>query len=101
MTDAELIDDFMRTKSVAGATILQVATVAWSGPHRPSLRWRKFRTWSSTPDPAEVVAAQTETLANPKFFQRCDRCGERNNIGHMHDDHTCQGCAERYLGVVH
>jgi hypothetical protein len=30
-----------------------------------------------------------------------ERSGNRGNQGYMHDDHTSQGCAERYLGVVH
>jgi hypothetical protein len=101
MTDAELTADFMRTRCVADATILQVATVTWSGPCSPGLRWHNFRTWSSTPDLEEVAAAQTEALASPSYFQRCDRCSERHNIGHMHDDHMCQGCAARDLGVVY
>ena len=99
--DAELIADFMRTQVIGNESVLEVAIVVWSGPSHPSLEWRKFRTWATPPEPAEVAAAQVEALADKRFFFDCTRCGERCNKGHQHEKNTCHGCAERYLGVVH
>ena len=79
----------------------QVATVNWPHPHEPELAWVTFRRWKTVPGPARLQKARTAALANPRFFRICSRCKELNNAGHMHDQQTCQSCAERYLGVVH
>ncbi len=79
----------------------QVATVNWPHPHKPELAWVTFRRWKTVPDPARLQKARTAALANPRFFRTCSRCHELKNAGHMHDQQTCQSCAERYLGVVH
>ena len=99
--DVELIDAFMRTRETREGTVLEVAVVEWHGPHEPGLRWEEYQSWVGTPTNDEVKAAQLRALADPEFFMQCNRCGERRNIGHMHDNIICQGCAERYLGVVH
>ena len=33
--------------------------------------------------------------------QACRYCGETFNPGRIHEEDVCQGCAERYFGVVH
>jgi hypothetical protein len=101
MNDDELIAQFMRTRSEGNATILEVALVKWLGSHEPSLRWQQFHAWAGIPTAAEVEAAQRLALNDPSLFRQCERCGERNNRGHMHDEHICQSCAERFLGVVY
>ncbi len=99
--DVELIDAFMRTRETGEGTVLEVAVVEWHGPHEPGLRWEEYHSWVGTPTDGEVKAAQERALADPELFKQCGRCGERCNVGDMHDDTICQGCAERYLGVVH
>jgi hypothetical protein len=101
MNDDELIAEFMRIRSEGDATLLEVALVKWRGPDEPSLRWQRFHTWAGIPTTTEVEAAQRQALDDPSLFQHCDRCGERCNRGHMHNDHICQSCAERFLGVVY
>ena len=78
-----------------------VAIVKWEGPHTPSLDWTTFRRWKREPTEERLQKAQAAALARPRFFRTCSICHELNNAGHMHDDHICQGCAERHLGVVH
>jgi len=99
--DVELIDAFMRTRETGEGTVLEVAVVEWHGPHEPGLRWEEYQSWIGTPNDGEVKTAQLRALADPEFFMQCGRCGERCNVGNMHDNTICQGCAERYLGVVH
>jgi type I restriction enzyme M protein len=97
----ELIDAFLRTRETGEGTVLEVAVVEWHGPHEPGLCWEEYQSWVGTPTDGEVKTAQLRALADPEFFKQCGRCGERCNVGNMHDDTICQGCAERYLGVVH
>ena len=97
----ELIADFMRIRLVNGATWLEVALVEWPHPHEPRLRWQQFHTWPGVPAAAKVETVQRLALADPRFFRRCKRCGELCNRGHMHNQNTCQSCAERVLGVIH
>jgi type I restriction enzyme M protein len=99
--DAELIDASMRTRETGEGTVLEVAVLEWHGPHEPGLCWEEYQSWVGTPSDGEVKIAQLRALADPEFFKKCGRCRKRCNVGNMHDDTICQGCAERYLGVVH
>ena len=99
--DAELVAEFMRTVETDDGVLFQIAMVEWDGPHSPIMTWRTFRCWKRPPTATRLAAAQQKALAAPRFFRICERCGERNLVGHMHDRHTCQSCAEEYLGVVY
>jgi hypothetical protein len=92
--------DFFRCEETADGWDLQIATVVWEG-HTPELEWTTFRHWKTAPDPARLQKARTTALANSRYFRTCTRCHELNNAGHMHDKHTCQGCASLHLGVVY
>lgn len=95
----EPLDAFFRCVPVDGPWIFEVGLVDWPSPSEPSLVWKRFRTWKHEPNPARLRTART--AATKRYFRTCTRCGELNNPGRMDDAHTCQGCAERYLGVVH
>ena len=86
---------------VEGEIHLQVAVVDWLDPGSPALVWKTFRRWKKWPTPERLASAQQKALAVPRYFRFCQRCGERNNAGHMHDRKTCQTCAEKHLGVVY
>lgn len=101
MTDEDLIADFMRVTALAGEVVLEVAAVEWPEPHEPTLGWTPFRRWKRPPPPERLAAAQETALMAGRFFPVCRRCGERNNVGHMHDREICQTCAEKHLGVVY
>lgn len=101
MTDSELITEFMRTVESMDGVHLQVGVVEWHEPHSPSLTWKVFRKWRKLPDSSRLAAAQQTALMSSRFFRVCRRCGERNNVGHMHDRTVCQTCAEDRLGVVY
>ena len=93
------LDHFFRCLPEQGQWIFEVGVVDWPSPSEPCLVWKRFRTWKHEPNPARLRSART--AATKRYFRTCTRCGELNNLGHMHDADTCQGCAERYLGVVH
>jgi hypothetical protein len=101
MSDAYLIERFMQVREEEGRTLLEIAIVEWPHPHEPRLAWHKLRSWAEPPDATILAEAQEKALRNRRFFRDCELCGERCNRGHMHDAKTCQGCAERHLGIVH
>lgn len=101
MNDDDLIADFIRSVSVDGETYLQVGVVRWSGPHEPEMAWTTVRRWKRPPTPERLDAAHRKALLSRRYFRVCQMCGERSNVGHMHDGKTCQSCAERHLGVVY
>lgn len=101
MNDAEIIAEEMRVRVTDGDTVLEIAVVDWPNVHTPRVCWQKFRSWSISPPPEEIATALAAALVDPKFFLRCDHCGELCNKGYMHDGHVCMGCAEAHLGVVH
>ena len=98
---ARLIRDFTRLTRTPEETALEVAVVSWNGPHTPVLKWQTFQTWRGDADAEEISAEKRTVLKDPRFFCICDKCGELNNKGHMHNQHLCQGCAERHYNVVY
>lgn len=84
-----------------------VFAVVWEGPHSPvvhpksigSLNWERL--------PASRLLMNLHNLIDSardlrrSTYRNCGRCGETNPPEWMHDEETCQSCAERYLGVVH
>ena len=95
------LDDFFQCVEIAGRWEFQVGVVTWDGPHTPEIAWKKYRTWLTPPTEKRLQKAREAATAESRFFRTCTRCGKLNNVGHMHDEETCQGCAERHLGVVH
>ena len=95
------LDEYFQCVEVAGRWKFQVGIVTWDGPCEPRIGWRTYRSWLTPPTEKRLQKAQAAAISEPRFFQTCTRCGELNNAGHMHDEEICQGCAERYLGVVH
>lgn len=99
--DASLIQDFMRVRETSVGTALEIAVVQWDGPACPYERWKRYRSWKNVPTSERLAAAQRKALEQSRFFRICRNCGMRHNVGHMHEKDLCQGCAERYFGVVY
>jgi hypothetical protein len=95
------LNDFFQCVKNAGRWEFQVGVVTWDGPHTPETSWKSYRSWSTPPDAGRLARARASAIKEPRFFRTCTRCGELKNVGHMHGEQTCQGCAERSLGIVH
>ena len=100
-SDRDLLESFSRLQRRSSSFALQVGRVTWPTQHEPTVLWQTWRAYPAEPTTEQLEADRAELLADRRYFLRCSRCGERCNIGHMHDDDTCQSCAERYRGVVH
>lgn len=96
----ELEDSFQCVEN-AGRWEFQVGVVTWDGPYIPEMAWKTYRRWSTPPDATRLARARASAISEPRFFRTCKRCSGIKNAGHMHDQQTCQSCAERYLGIVH
>lgn len=97
--ETALLQDFTRLDS-EGAS-LQAAVVEWTSSHTPTLRWHVFQTWGRSPEPDELEEAKQRALNDARFFRTCTTCRVLHNVGHMHDDHLCQACAEQHHGVIY
>ena len=81
--------------------------VCWEGPHTPMVRPIHFATLNWRRIPASTLIAALHSLINAARevrrakYRRCERCGEIKPPEWMHDEKTCQSCAEKHLGVVH
>lgn len=95
------LDGYFQCVENADRWEFQVGVVVWVGAHTPTIMWKRYRSWSRQPDAARLARARASAIKEPRFFRNCSICGEIHNTGHMHDQQTCQGCAERYLGVGH
>ena len=84
-----------------------VFTVVWNGPHTPVLRPSSIGSLNWKRQPASELIRGLHTLIESAReirrakYGKCERCGETQPPEWMHNDKTCQSCAERYLGVVH
>lgn len=97
--EAETVEEYLRFHQEAGSWLFEVARVEWLHPHEPRLIWTPFRTWTEEPSAEQRLAARTAAIEG--YFRTCLSCNELCNIGHMHDQQICQGCAASYLGVVY
>ena len=84
-----------------------IFSVRWEGPHTPVVRPRHLATLSWRQIPASTLMMTLHGLVNTAReirkakYRRCERCGKTNPPEWMHDEKTCQSCAEQHLGVVH
>jgi hypothetical protein len=86
---------------------IAVYSVRWEGPHTPVVRPKQLATLNWKRLPASRTMMELHSLIESAVeirrskYGKCVRCGETNPPEWMHDENTCQSCAERYLGVVH
>jgi len=84
-----------------------IYAIRWDGPHTPveHPKWLGTLNWKNLPEPDLSVILHSFTFIGSKLrtsqYRTCERCGEVTPPEFMHNSNTCQGCAERYLGVVH
>ena len=86
---------------------IAVYSVQWEGPHTPLVRPKLLATlnWQRLPE-ATVMLTLHELVSvavqiRRAKYRKCERCGETKPPEWMHDEQTCQSCAEQHLGVVH
>ena len=88
------------------ATVSEYA-VEWQGPHDPAVRPVTFGTlrWRRMPEIHALATLQTLIRAARESrtakFRACSYCGTSTPPERLHDDRTCQACAERHLGIVY
>ena len=95
------LDEYFQCVEAPVRWKFQVGIVTWDGPCEPRIEWETYRSWLTPPTEKRLQKARAAAISEPRFFRTCSRCHELKNAGHMHDQQTCQSCAERYLGVVH
>lgn len=86
---------------------IAVYSVRWEGPHTPVVRPKQLATlnWKRLTASRTIIELQSLIESAVEIrrskYGKCARCGETHPPEWMHDENTCQSCAERYLGVVH
>ncbi|MCY2928594.1 MAG: hypothetical protein NTV86_03705 [Planctomycetota bacterium] len=87
---------------------VQVFTVEWRDPGHPVVVGEPFAALlvSNYPDTSALLDAARKAIADARAkrletYRLCEHCGRMKPPEWMHDDRTCQGCAERDFGVVY
>jgi hypothetical protein len=86
---------------------IAVFTIRWDGPHTPVVRPKQLATlnWQRLPASTAMMTLHGLISAAVEIrrakYRKCERCGETKPPEWMHDEQTCQSCAEKHLGVVH
>jgi len=92
------------TRSIA--TVSEYA-VEWHGPHDPTVRPVTFGTvhWRRMPEVHAILAIQTLIRAARESrrsrYRTCRYCEIAVPPESLHDEDTCQACAQRHLGGVY
>ena len=100
MNDETVIRDYVRTRTDADKTVVELQVISWDGPYTPVGRWVKVTELPADAAPTEVDKAIAKVLADRKYFRVCKDCGKKNLVGHMLEDDICHHCAETKHGVV-
>jgi hypothetical protein len=86
---------------------IAVYSVRWEGSHTPVVRPEDLGTlnWRQLPGSRIIVALhcliESAVELRRSRYGKCVRCRKVTPPEWMHNENTCQSCAERHLGVVH
>ena len=92
---------------VGNKVSVSLFSVRWEGPHTPVVCPRRLASFNWKRLPASRLmmvlyeAIESAVELRRSRYRKCKRCGEAKPPEWMHDEKTCQSCAERHLGVVH
>ena len=93
---------------ISGSKVsIAVFSIRWDGPHTPVVRPKQLATlnWKRLPASTAMMTLHGLISAAVEIrrakYRKCERCGETKPPEWMHDEQTCQSCAEKHLGVVH
>lgn len=100
MNNDQLIQQFTRVKATPDGLRVECQVISWPRPSRPSSRWKPVQTLPTGSTAEKIGAAQRLLLQDPRFFNVCTMCHERNPMGWMCQDDVYQACAAGRLGVV-
>ena len=101
MNTDELIAEFLKVDRTPELIRILVADTSWPSPSQPETAWRLHAKLPANASEAEIRQAQESALQDTLYFATCGTCRERQPAGWMHDDHICQSCATRDLGIVY
>ena len=100
MEDSELIKRFIRIEGGKSGVKISVCQIHWKGPYTPLSHWKKAKTLSPKASIEEVEQATQKILHNPRYFQVCVDCNERNPVGWM-TGNWCHSCSEQNHDIVY
>ena len=93
---------------ISGSKVsIAVFSIRWDGPYTTVVRPKQLATlnWKRLPASTTMMTLHGLVSAAVEIrrakYRKCERCGETKPPEWMHDDQTCQSCAEKHLGVVH
>jgi hypothetical protein len=93
---------------VGGSKVsVSVFSVRWEGPHTPVVQPRHLATLNWRRIPASTLMMTLHGLlraareVRTAKYRQCERCGETKPPEWMHEEKTCQSCAEQHLGIVY
>ena len=102
LNDDEMLLKFTRARRLGAEIVLEVRLIRWTaGPHTPDTSWAEVERLAGGATAAEIGRRRRRLLQRRRLFRICSTCSERKPAGWMHDQHVCQGCAERTLGIIH
>tara|TARA_B110000305_G_scaffold144345_1_gene160507 strand:- start:272 stop:697 length:426 start_codon:yes stop_codon:yes gene_type:complete len=88
-------------EQLIGQWVFEVATLEWPHPHEPARKWHIINHWAEEPSTEIRRQAESAILQDTRYFKTCSMCNSVTNVGYMHSDKVCDGCAEKHLGIIH
>lgn len=93
--------DFIRIKRGNRKLVLQVMQFEWLSSHEFDIKWQTAKTLETSIELNELDKAIEQVLNDARYFAHCSQCHEYSVRSLMYSETHCQGCAQRYLGVVY
>ena len=114
--ETQLDGDFVLVGGDPGEVIVRISgskvsiavfSIRWDGPYTTVVRPKQLAALNGKRLPASTTMVTLHRLISAAVeirrakYRKCERCGETKPPEWIHDDQTCQSCAEKHLGVVH
>ncbi|TKB47986.1 hypothetical protein FCL40_14710 [Ferrimonas sediminicola] len=80
---------------------LLVTELTWPHPHECAYTSKVIKTLPLNTSPEEVRRIKYQLASSYEFFKECIHCNRRVEVGRMHNESTCQYCAESQFGVTY
>lgn len=102
MTDEEVIHEFIQVYKGADSVRFYVRRIDWEGPHTPTTTMVNVTSVEGELTEADIQSEIIRISNDPKYFMRCDECGELNPVGWMLPEMgICQECGTRNHDIVY
>ena len=100
-SNLHLTNEFIKVEQSDTKTSILYCVITWPHPHEPKETWNELKSFHAGTNDKEIEEAIINLTKDKRYFLSCEKCNQILPLGLMHNKDFCQGCSERYLGIIH